>query len=161
MPAKREPIVMNGIRRPIVGSSQTADLTWMVLRAGENLGFAFDELAREAGLSDLRAWFILSLASDGTERTQLEICAELGIDKTTMVSLLDRLEKDGLIVRRSSPTDRRIRIPEATEAGRAIQQQVDAARDAAIRDRLSAISPTKQRIFREVIWELAGGVTAD
>jgi DNA-binding MarR family transcriptional regulator len=158
--AAREPIVMNGNRPPLVGDSQSADLTWMVIRAAENLGHAFDDLAREAGLSDLRAWFILTLAADGSGRTQLDICKELGIDKSTMVTLLDKLEGDGLIVRRSSMSDRRIRIPETTEAGKLVQRQVDAARDAAILKRLSSVDADKQRIFRDVIWELAGGIHA-
>ena len=47
-------------------------------------------------------------------RTQLALGHALGLDKTTVTSLLDRLEADGLIVRSLDPHDRRARIPEIT-----------------------------------------------
>src|SRR5258708_3693245 len=101
----------------VPAGAANADLVWLAPRAAAALGDTFNEVSREAGLSDLRHWLVLALITDGPERTQLQIATELGIDKTTMVSILDRLEKDGLIVRRLSARDRRVRIPEATEKG--------------------------------------------
>ena len=46
--------------------------------------------------------------------TQGELEKELELDKTTLMSQLDRLERMGLVVRRSDPRDRRARIPEIT-----------------------------------------------
>jgi MarR family transcriptional regulator, transcriptional regulator for hemolysin len=80
------------------------------------------------------------MAGDPAQRTQLEIATQLGIDKSTLVPILDRLERDGLIVRTFSERDRRVRIPRATQAGLAVASQVATARDAAINDRLTARS---------------------
>lgn len=71
----------------------SSDLTWLAFRAADALAAAFNQAARDAGLADLRDWLVLALIGDGTERTQLEIATHLGIDKSTLVPLLDRLEK--------------------------------------------------------------------
>ena len=115
-------------------------------------------MSREAGLADLRDWLVLALISgDGTQRTQLEIATQLGIDKSTLVPLLDRLERDGLIVRSTSERDRRVRIPQATPAGIKVVKQVAIARDAAINDRLAAIPPAERASFHATLWKIVEG----
>ena len=49
---------------------------------------------------------------------QQELAAVLGIDRSTMVSLIDQLEEAGLAQRRPSATDRRAREIVITPAGR-------------------------------------------
>jgi len=101
---------------------------------------------------------VLALISgDGMQRTQLEIATQLGIDKSTLVPLLDRLERDGLIVRTTSERDRRVRIPQATPADVKVVRQVAIARDAAINDRLAAIPPAERASFHATLWRIAGG----
>ena len=117
---------------PAAGSPRVDDLTWLAYRAAGALGEAFNKVSRDAGLADLRDWLVLALISgDGTQRTQLDIATQLGIDKSTLVPLLDRLERDGLIIRSTSERDRRVRIPQATPAGIKVVKQVAIARDAA------------------------------
>jgi DNA-binding MarR family transcriptional regulator len=135
----------------------TADLTWLTHRAAATLGDVFDAVCREAGLADLRDWLVLALVGEGGQRTQSEIGAQLGIDKTTLVSLLDRLEREGLIVRTFSARDRRVRIPEATAAGLALHDKVAAARDEAIQQRLATIPAAQQALLRSMLWSIAMG----
>ena len=145
----------------VTDGARTADLAWLSNRATASVASAFDALAVEHGLADLREWLVLNLAGDGTQRTQLEIATQLGIDKSTMVLILDRLERNGLIVRTSSSTDRRVRIPEPTEAGRAIQAAVDGARDRTAERLLDGVAPADRETFRNVLWHLAtAGATA-
>jgi DNA-binding MarR family transcriptional regulator len=57
------------------------------------------------------------------ERTQIQL-AEIGdMDKTTMVTTVDALEKAGLAERRPSSTDRRARIIAVTEKGAEVARQ--------------------------------------
>src|ERR1700733_8520834 len=140
---------------PAAGSPGMDDLTWLAYRAADALGEAFNKVAREAGLADLRDWLPLALVSgDGTQRTQLEIATQLGIDKSTLVPLLDRLERDGLIVRTVSERDRRVRIPRATPSGVKVMKKVAIARDAAINERLRAIPPDQRATFHAVLWSV-------
>ena len=114
MPAKRDRPAKPAVPHAAAGGPGVDDLTWLAYRAAEALGEAFNKVSRDAGLADLRDWLVLALITgDETQRTQLQIATQLGIDKSTLVPLLDRLERDGLIVRASSERDRRVRIPQA------------------------------------------------
>jgi MarR family transcriptional regulator, transcriptional regulator for hemolysin len=139
---------------------EAPDLTWLAHRAADALAEAFNKVSREAGLADLRDWLVLALVSGGTHRTQLEIANQLGIDKTTLVSILDRLEREGLVVRTLSERDRRVRIPEATPAGVEVCKKVAIARDAAISDRLAAIPESEQAIFHATLWRIVDAGSA-
>jgi DNA-binding MarR family transcriptional regulator len=144
------------------GPAGVDDLTWLAYRAAEALSESFNRVSREAGLLDLRDWLVLALISgDTTKRTQLDIARQLGIDKSTLVPLLDRLERDGLVVRTTSEHDRRVRIPKATAKGIAVVKQVAIARDAAINDRLAAIPPSQRAAFHSVLWSIVEGAGAD
>jgi DNA-binding MarR family transcriptional regulator len=45
-------------------------------------------VSREAGLADPRDWLVLALVQRRRARTQLEIAAQLGIDKSTLCHCL-------------------------------------------------------------------------
>ncbi|WP_157000439.1 MarR family winged helix-turn-helix transcriptional regulator [Leucobacter komagatae] len=133
----------------------TADLTWLMQRATRVLSDDFDELARNEGLSDLRDCLVLAVVGDGAERTQLEISRSLGIDKTTLVAILDRLEKQGLLTREHLLTDRRVRIPSITPTGTAVLDRVMEARDRAVADRLNALPADEGAVLRTALWRIA------
>ena len=144
------------------GGPGVDDLTWLAYRAAGTLGEAFNKVSREAGLADLRDWLVLALITgDGKQRTQLEIATQLGIDKSTLVPLLDRLERDGLIIRATSERDRRVRIPRATPAGIKVVKDVAIARDEAINDRLAAIPPAERASFHATLWRIVDGATQE
>jgi DNA-binding MarR family transcriptional regulator len=54
---------------------------------------------------------------------QQELGAAMGIDPSTMVSLIDQLEAEGLAKRRPRPTDRRAREVVITPKGRRVLEQ--------------------------------------
>jgi DNA-binding MarR family transcriptional regulator len=54
---------------------------------------------------------------------QQEIGAAMGIDPSTMVSLIDKLEKEGLAKRRPHPSDRRAREVSITPKGRRLLER--------------------------------------
>lgn len=56
--------------------------------------------------------------------TQAELSAKSQIDRTTMGGLIDRLEKEGLVVRRSHPEDRRAYRICLTDRGKALQPEL-------------------------------------
>ena len=134
---------------------QPADLTWLLHRAAQRMRVALDQVARAQGLSGVRDWIVLSALIAEPGRTQLALGHGLGLDKTTLTSLLDRLETEGLIVRSLDPHDRRARIPQITTAGRRIQARVIRARDHAETELLKAFSAEEQHLLRDLLTRLA------
>jgi DNA-binding MarR family transcriptional regulator len=131
------------------------DLTWLLHRAAQHMRIAFDEAAQAHGLSGARDWLVLSALSTGPRQTQLALAHSLGVDKTTMTSLLDRLEARGLITRVTDSHDRRARIPELTEDGRKVQAEVTRARDHVEASLLAAFTPQEQHLLRTLLTRLA------
>lgn len=82
---------------------------------------------------------VLVVLSGGEPLSQVEAAARLGIDRTTMVSLIDGLEDHGLVERRRSPRDRRKNIVELTPAGEECLRQAERARCEAERRFLAAL----------------------
>src|SRR4051812_40042610 len=66
---------------------------------------------------------LLNLVGAREGAIQQELGAAMGIDRTTMVSLIDQLESAGLAKRTPSPTDRRARVIEMTPKGRRLLQR--------------------------------------
>jgi MarR family transcriptional regulator, organic hydroperoxide resistance regulator len=138
-------------------TDQTADLTWLLHRAAQHMRAALDQAARAQGLAGARDWIVLSALIAEPGRTQLTLGHALGLDKTTLTSLLDRLETDGLIIRQLHPRDRRARIPEITTTGRQTQAHVTRARDHAEAELLKAFTTREQHLLRTLLTRLAAG----
>lgn len=72
--------------------------------------------------------------------SQLQAAKRLGIDRTTMVGLLDTLEDKGLVSRHPHAEDRRRNVVELTEAGQDTLRSAKTASDAAEREFLAPLS---------------------
>jgi len=142
-------------------TSQPADLTWLLHRAAQRMRTALDQVARAKGLAGVRDWIVLSALIAEPGRTQLALGHALGLDKTTLTALLDRLETGGLTIRCLDPHDRRARIPEITAAGRRIQTQVTRGRDRAEAELLNAFSAHEQCLLRDLLTRLAASSYGD
>ena len=66
---------------------------------------------------------LLNVAAARDGATQQELGSMLGIDRSTMVALIDQLEDGGLARRRPSATDRRVRRISITPKGRRLLER--------------------------------------
>ncbi len=74
-------------------------------------------------------YFLMALFKrDG--QTQTELQKFIGIEQPTVVRTLDRMERDGLVERRQSPTDRRVFLIYLTEKGKNTETDMVTAADA-------------------------------
>ena len=138
----------------VVSSADLPDLTWLLHRAAQHMRVGLDEAAREHGLTGARDWIVLSALAAGPRQTQLALAQSLGLDKTTMTSLLDRMESRGLITRSTDSHDRRARIPELTGEGRRVQAEVTSARDRVEAGLLSGFTADEQSQLRGLLTRL-------
>jgi DNA-binding MarR family transcriptional regulator len=112
---------------------QHDDLTWLLNRAAHEMREAMDVEAHAHGIT-IRGHIVLTAlvqyetspfgGDDGRRFSQLALSTALGLDKTTMTAVLDKLEGQGLVRRTPDPNDRRARIPVLTDAGRELQAQL-------------------------------------
>lgn len=72
---------------------------------------------------DTRQWAALACLGDERHLSQGEIAVLLGVDRTTMVAMLDELEGKGLVSRQPHPEDRRKNEVTLTVAGRRVLAQ--------------------------------------
>jgi DNA-binding MarR family transcriptional regulator len=136
------------------------DLNWLVHRVGAGLGSALDAVAQRHGLG-IRAYVVLSTISSSGSRTQLMLGQQLGLDKTAVTDVLDRLEAGGWIVRVPAPDDRRARIAEATDAGSALATMLRSEMAETQQAILAKLPPGDEDRLKRLLHNLAFGPLAD
>jgi DNA-binding MarR family transcriptional regulator len=90
---------------------------------------------------DGRELGVMLALTGGEPPSQQQAAQRLGIDRTTMVALLDGLERKGLVSRHPHADDRRRNVVELTGAGQETLRQAVAATDGVEREFLAPLSP--------------------
>lgn len=138
-----------------MGPSVDSEITWLLHRAAQRMHRAIGEEAEKHGLR-LRDHIVLSALDKTPNLTQAELGKALGLDKTTLMSQVDRLERMGLVVRHSDPQDRRARIPEITRDGDDLRAQVARASAGVEAAVLDDFSPEDVQTFRRMLFQIIG-----
>jgi len=138
-----------------MGPPVASEITWLLHRAAQRMRAATGEQAEKRGIQ-LRDHIVLSALHKTPNLTQVELAKALGLDKTTLMSQLDRLERMGLVVRRNDARDRRARIPEITDAGNALRANVASACDNVETAVLANFSRDQVQVFRRMLIEIIG-----
>ena len=73
----------------------------------------------------------------GMKIAELGRCA--GLEPSTMTGVLDRMERDGLVLREDDPEDRRAQVIRLTDEGSRVRKDVHAAMEAALREAFGGI----------------------
>jgi len=89
---------------------------------------------------DGRELAVLTVLADHSPLSQQQAANRLGIDRTTMVTMIDGLEAKGLVERRPHPDDRRRNVVELTSTGRDTLTGATRANDDAERRFLVSLS---------------------
>jgi DNA-binding MarR family transcriptional regulator len=104
---------------------------------------------------DGRELAVLTVLAVGPALSQQEAADRLGVDRTTMVMLVDALEGKGLVERQRSPEDRRRNIVLLTTAGRDCLRRAGDARDKVERDFLAPLGKVAAAEFVRALQILA------
>jgi DNA-binding MarR family transcriptional regulator len=89
--------------------------------------------------------------------SQGEVARRMGIDRTTMVALIDELEQKGLVLRRQDLADRRKNVVGLTGAGRDTLRRANQAGQEAERRFLSPLPAGEQELFKNALRALLSG----
>lgn len=135
-------------------------------RLGYLLKHAYLRLTEESARAlaphgiDGRELAVLAVLDAHDELSQLDAAGKLGIDRTTMVALLDALEGKELVERRRSPRDRRKNIVQLTPAGRERLRDAEFARQEMERRFLAPLSSTDATCLVRALQSLVGAPTS-
>ena len=140
-----------GMSRDVFARRDPEDsLVYLLKHATARLHGLADAALEPLGI-DGKELGVLRLLVGREPTSQLEVARLLGVDRTTMVALLDGLEAKGVVTRRQDPTDRRRNVVELTHVGLALYERADAAYAAAEKEFLSPASATDARALRQVL----------
>jgi MarR family transcriptional regulator, organic hydroperoxide resistance regulator len=132
----------------------SSDLAWLLHRNGQRLRSYVDQIATSHGLTGgLRDYIVLTTMEKAQPKTQSELGDLAGIDKTTIMALIDRLEREGLVERKHDPANRRVRIPVLTSKGRKLQATITSARIKAA-DQVPGMSANEIQTLRALLIKL-------
>jgi DNA-binding MarR family transcriptional regulator len=98
---------------------------------------------------------VLLVIADQPPASQLQIATRMGVDRTTMVSLIDGLERAGLVERRPDPADRRRNVTALTDHGRDVTRRGAAASAEAERAFLAPLPEADRERIRAALRSLA------
>lgn len=101
---------------------------------------------------------LATLSSEGP-KTQTDLGQLLRVDPTTMVWLIDHLEKDGLVRRGRHPKDRRAYLVEMSALGKTTYQRATKRLDQLDEDFLSPLSKREREDLRRLLTKLFQNVT--
>ena len=122
---------------------------------------AVDRRLKYLGVSQA-SWMTIALAAKARwPLSQSELADRLGVEGATMVAMIDRLVKAGLVVREASTTDRRVKRIVLTAGGVEIFEKVKAEAAALRRELLANTDPKKLLVATELLEALQGIIDAE
>jgi DNA-binding MarR family transcriptional regulator len=126
---------------------------YLLVKLGGAAGGYFDQSLDSLGLRPRHVRVLDRIQSDAL--SQQDLCRLTGMDRTTMVAVLDDLERLGYARREPSPTDRRKHVVMPTDAGRsALKEAAVLLRKAEVAF-LSPLSAAERKQLNALVARLA------
>lgn len=126
--------------------------TWLISHvAGDSYRLVVDAFGSPAGRSDYAA--LAGLEEFGA-MSQAALGRRLGIDRSDIVAVLNRLEADKLVLRAQDETDRRRNVIRITAGGKRALQRLDTVINEAQQALLAPLSAHEQRQLRDLLQQL-------
>jgi MarR family transcriptional regulator for hemolysin len=117
---------------------------------------AVDRRLKYLGVSQA-SWMTIAIAAKArSPLSQSELADKLGVEGATMVAMIDRLVKAGLVIREASTTDRRVKRVVLTVSGSKIYEKVRAEAVALRKELLANTDQKKLLIATELLEGLQG-----
>jgi MarR family transcriptional regulator, transcriptional regulator for hemolysin len=117
---------------------------------------AVDRRLKYLGVSQA-SWMTIAIAAKArSPLSQSELADKLGVEGATMVAMIDRLVKAGLVLREASTTDRRVKRVVLTPAGLKIYEKVKAEGTALRKELLANMDTKKLLVATELLEGLRG-----
>jgi MarR family transcriptional regulator, 2-MHQ and catechol-resistance regulon repressor len=132
----------------------TAPKLWMVLsKCHRALGLLAERSIAQAGLC-LSDFMVLEALLHKGPLTITAIQAKVLLASGSMTAAVDRVEKKGLVVRKTTPTDRRARLLELTPEGRSVAKALFEKHAQDLETLMSALSDGEKQTLYALLKKL-------
>lgn len=128
---------------------------FLVAKAHQRLWTLFSEAISDIG-TDIPCCGVLHLLVENGPMSQQQLGRMLRIDRTTMVKMVDQLEKRKLARRKDHPNDRRVYMVDITPAGRKALAEIQKVADQMEKKLLVGFTPEERMLIRRALLALAG-----
>lgn len=125
-------------------------LGFLLARHGRIMNLRLRQALAAPGLSPRHGHILMRLAKAGAT-SQQGLIEALAVDASAVVTVLNDLERDGLVERRRDPGDRRRHIVQITPAGTDLACSVEKAIGEVERDAFSDLDPTETDQLRDLL----------
>lgn len=119
---------------------------------------AFGERLENTGVTRIQ-WIALFYLNQHETLNQRELGLLMNIKDSTVVRLIDRMERDELIVRLRSQNDRRISNLSLTSKGQALWQKLEPIGEIFLAQLEQGISSDEMEVFQRVLNKMVENVT--
>ena len=128
------------------------------LRTADAVSGREAEFLQQRGVSQSRfmVLMLLNRASE-TPSTPAELADETNVTRATMTGLVDTLEKDGLVARESSSSDRRTILVRLTEKGRTFLDSILPDYCRFVSEMMAPLSDAERKQFVRLLQKLQQG----
>jgi DNA-binding MarR family transcriptional regulator len=134
----------------------TSNLVFLLKHAHLALAELVGKALAPCGIDGRELGVLLAVADSGPT-SQHQAAQRLGIDRTTMVAMLDGLEGKGLVSRHPDANDRRRNVVELTGDGQQTLRRAVAASDEVEREFLATLGPKAARQLRDALRVIVTG----
>jgi MarR family transcriptional regulator for hemolysin len=141
-------------------SSSEEQLPRVVVLAGKAIREYFEGALAEAGAS-LATWVVLYGVERGGWDNQRDLARDLRIEGATLTRHLDRMERDGLIVRTRDPDDRRQMRVDLTAEGHEVFRRLKSVAQRTSKRAMTGVSADDRAHLRRILDRVRANVGGD
>jgi len=132
-------------------------IAFITNKSAKKLADEFNRRLQENGTTRVQ-WIALFYIGKAGEISQKELSDYMDIKESSMVRLIDRMEKEELVERRKDSEDRRITKIILTDKGKFLKEELMPRGQAFQDDVLKGISKENLEIFKEVLQRMIDNI---
>ena len=125
-------------------------IAYITSRGAKTLAERLEDRFTGSGVSRVQ-WIAMYYVERCPFITQKQLAERMNLKESTVVRLLDRMEKDDMLHRTCSETDRRVRYLELTPKGRELSGALSVRAEQFKDDAILGISEEELEIFKKVL----------
>ncbi len=122
-----------------------------------------DDFFQEHGLTDVQFNVLMLLytqVSDEEGLSQAQLSDMMLVNRANITSLIDRMEKAGLVVRTSADSDRRYNIIKMTQQGKKVFAEVEPLYGKLVIETISPLKEPEQKRLIAMLEKIRGGLVS-